>query len=251
MTGALTERLLASAAIEEADRVLDIGCGNGQATRLAAWRASLRLDGGVDLSDAMLDRARNDAAAERLTNVRFERGDTQVHPFPPAAFDVAISRFGVMFFDDPAAAFTNIGRALRTGGRLAFLCWQEALRNEYVAVPLGAAVAHVPGPDVGGPDEPGPFSLADPARIDDVLTGAGFEDISRVPAEAQMRLGDDAADAVDFLSGTGLAGPSSRAWTPPRRDGDSTPCETLCGPTSNPTALTWAAPPGWSPPADP
>ncbi|MGH9214622.1 MAG: class I SAM-dependent methyltransferase [Acidimicrobiales bacterium] len=205
MTGAFTERLLSAAAIEAADRTLDIGCGNGQTTRLAARRAGRGLALGVDLSAAMLDCARRDAADEGLTNVRFERADAQVHAFPPAAFDVAVSRFGVMFFDDPVAAFTNICRALQPGGRLAFLCWQEALRNDYVAVPLGAALAHVPVPDVGGPDAPGPFSLADPGRIDEVLTDAGFEQITTASVEAQMRLGDEADDAVEFLGGTGLA----------------------------------------------
>ncbi len=205
MTGAFTESLLSAAAIEATDRVLDIGCGNGQTTRLAARRASRSLVLGVDLSSAMLDRARQATADEGLTNVAFERGDAQVHAFTPPAFDVALSRFGVMFFDDPVAAFTNIRRALRAGGRLAFLCWQEALRNEYIAVPLGAALAHVPVPDVGGPDTPGPFSLADPGRIDEVLTRAGFEQVATAPLEAQMRLGKDAEDAVEFLGGTGLA----------------------------------------------
>ena len=205
MTGAFTERLLSAAAIEVTDRVLDIGCGNGQTARLAARRASPGLALGVDLSAAMLERARRDAADEGLTNVRFERADAQVHAFPTGAFDVAVSRFGVMFFDDPVAAFTNICRALQPGGHLAFLCWQEALRNDYVAVPLGAALAHVPVPDVGGSDAPGPFSLADPGRIDEVLTRAGFEEIATVSVEAQMRLGDDADDAVEFLGGTGLA----------------------------------------------
>jgi len=205
MTGAFTEALLAAAAIGAADRVLDVGCGNGQTTRFAARQANRGLALGLDLSTAMVGRAQQNAADEGLTNVRFERGDAQVHPFPTGAFDVAISRFGIMFFDDPVAAFTNIGRALRPGGRLAFLCWQDALHNEYIAVPLGAALAHVPLPEVGGPEAPGPFSLADPTRIHDVLAKAGFEGVAAVPVEAQVRLGDDADDAVSFLAGTGLA----------------------------------------------
>ena len=205
MTGAFTEPLLSAAAIEATDRVLDVGCGNGQTTRLAARRASRGLALGIDLSSAMLDRARQDTADEGLTNARFEQADAQVHPFSPPAFDVALSRFGVMFFDDPVGAFTNIGRALRTGGRLAFLCWQEALRNAYIAVPLGAALAHVPVPELGGPEAPGPFSLADPGRVDEVLTRAGFEQVATAPLEGQMWLGKDADDAVEFLGGTGLA----------------------------------------------
>jgi SAM-dependent methyltransferase len=205
MTGPFTEPLLSAGAIEAADRVLDIGCGTGQTTRLAAQRANRGFALGVDLSSAMLDRAHQDAADEGLTNVRFEQADAQVHAFPPEAFDVVLSRFGVMFFADPVGAFTNIGRAVRPGGRLAFLCWQDALRNEYIAVPLGAALAHLPVPDIGGPGAPGPFSLADRGRIDEVLTQAGFEQVTTTPLEAQMWLGDDADDAVEFLSGTGLA----------------------------------------------
>jgi SAM-dependent methyltransferase len=205
MTGAFTEPLLSAAGIEAGDRVLDIGCGNGQTTRLAAQRADRGFVLGVDLSSAMLSRARQDAVDEGLTNVRFEQADAQVHAFPPEAFDVVLSRFGVMFFADPVAAFTNIGRAIRAGGRLAFLCWQDALQNEYIAVPLGAALDHVPVPDMGGPEAPGPFSLADPDRIDEVLTQAGFEQVTTTPLEAQMPLGESADDAVEFLSGTGLA----------------------------------------------
>jgi len=204
MTRAFTEPLLSAAAIVATDRVLDIGCGNGQTTRLAARRASRGRAVGVDLSSAMLDRARQDAADEGLTNVRFERGDAQVHVFPPQGFDVVLSRFGIMFFEDPVSAFTNIGRALLAGGRLAVLCWQGALHNEYIAVPLGAALDHVPVPDVGGPEAPGPFSLADPGRIDEVLTRAGFEQVATASLEAQMRLGENADDAVEFLGGTGL-----------------------------------------------
>jgi SAM-dependent methyltransferase len=205
LTGAFTDALLAAAAIGETDWVLDIGCGNGQTTRLAARGAPRGTALGLDLSTAMLERARGDAVAEGVTNVTFERGDAQVHPFAPGGFDVAVSRFGVMFFDDPAAAFANIGHALRSGGRLAFVCWQDALSNEYITVPAGALLEHVPLPDLGGPDAPGAFSLVDPDRITSVLTKAGFDEVTVSPVVTPMRLGGDADDAVAFIADNDIA----------------------------------------------
>ena len=127
-----SRRLLEAAQILTSDRVLDVGCGCGGTTRDAARIAGSGTALGVDLSRRMLDQARERSRAEGLTNVRFEQGDAQVYTFDANAFDVAISRFGVMFFDDPVAAFRNVGRALRPGGRVAFLVWQELRKNEWV-----------------------------------------------------------------------------------------------------------------------
>jgi SAM-dependent methyltransferase len=153
----------------------------------------------------MLARARDLAVAEGLTNVVFEQGDAQVHTLVPASFDVAISRFGVMFFADPVAAFRNVGRAVRRGGRLAFVCWQDLSRNEWLLVPVVAALEHVPMPDLGPPGAPGPFSLARANHIQDVLGPAGFEPVVVTALDGRIRLGDDANDAVAFLRGTGMA----------------------------------------------
>ena len=157
----------------------------------------------------MLARARATAAAAGLANVAFAQGDAQVYPFPPGAFDVAISRFGVMFFADPVAAFANIGRALRPGGRLVFVCMQAPGRSDlgrvFAAVtgrirpPAGAA-----GQDgAGGPETPGMFSLTDPARIAAVLAGAGLADVTTTPLDFPMVFGRDAADAAGFLFDSG------------------------------------------------
>jgi SAM-dependent methyltransferase len=205
MSAGFTPALLDAVAIAPADRVLDIGCGCGATTRLAARSASEGHALGIDLSGPMLRRAAADAAAEGLTNVTFQRSDAQVHAFRPAGFDVAISRFGVMFFSDPVAAFANVGTALVPTGRLAFLCWQDLTRNDWITVPAGAALAHVPFPDLGATDQPGPFSLAEPDRINQVLTDAGYRDLITTAIEAPVRLGDDADDAVEFLSGIGVA----------------------------------------------
>src|SRR6266545_878935 len=205
LTGAFTPSLLDAAAIGDTDRVLDVGCGNGQTTRLAARAAAHGSALGLDLSTAMLDRARREATAEGVTNATFERGDAQVHPFSPGAFDVAISRFGIMFFADPAAGFANIAAALRPGGRLVFVCWQDAMANEYLTVPAGALLELVPLPDLGGPDEPGPFSLADPDRIRSLLGKAELDQVTVTPVETPMRLGDDADDAVAFIAENDIA----------------------------------------------
>ena len=125
---------------------------------------------GVDVSERALDRARQLAAAEGLDNVRYELGDAQVHRFGPASFDVAISRFGTMFFSNPGAAFANIAAALRPDARLVLLVWQRRQDNEWVRVidaALGDA-AQPPPPDLDA------FSLGDAEATARLLEGAGF-----------------------------------------------------------------------------
>ncbi len=193
------DRLLAAAMIADGDRVLDVGCGNGQVTRLAARSAGRGRAAGIDLSAPMLDRARATAAEEGIANVTFERGDAQIHAFPAGAFDVALSRFGVMFFADPVAAFANIGRALRPGGRVAFLTLRSIDRGDLGAV-LAAMSGALPSPSQG----PGsPESLADPDRVRQVLTDAGFADVRPVDVEATQVWGRDVEDAAEFLCGWG------------------------------------------------
>ena len=136
-------RFLAANLIATGDRVLDIGCGNGQSSRDAARRATTASVLGVDLSASMLAEARRRAVAENVCNVEFLQADAQVHAFEPGGFDIAMSRYGTMFFADRAAAFTNIAAALRPGGRLAMLAWQAVAKNEWImscasCSPLGA-----------------------------------------------------------------------------------------------------------------
>ncbi|WP_037606885.1 class I SAM-dependent methyltransferase [Streptacidiphilus rugosus] len=196
--------LLAAAAIGPADRVLDVGCGVGQTTRLAAATAFRGSVLGLDLSAPMLARARALAAEEGLDRIVFEQGDAQVHPLPSAAFDAAISRFGIMFFADPVAAFGNVGRALRPGGRLAFVCMSDPARTEWVQV-YGAvrAALPLPSPEEAGTEGPGMFSLADPEVIREVLDAAGFAEVRTEPVEADGDFGRDADAAADLLLGSG------------------------------------------------
>jgi SAM-dependent methyltransferase len=197
--------VLDAAALATADRVLDVGCGCGGTTLRAAETAADAT--GVDISAPMLDHARARAAAAGVTNARFVQADVQTHAFEPATFDVAISRFGVMFFDDPVAAFSNVARALRPGGRLAFVCWQELGRNDWLLVPGMAAAQHVPLPDMGPAGGPGMFSLAEPDRVHKVLESAGFVDVDVAAFETPMLLagGGSLDETVEFLLATGIA----------------------------------------------
>ncbi|MGH9210682.1 MAG: class I SAM-dependent methyltransferase [Acidimicrobiales bacterium] len=200
-----TSYVLDAAAVEAGARVVDVGCGCGHTTRAAASRAAPGDVLGVDLSGPMLARARQLADDAGLGNVRFEQADAQAHSFPLHGFDAAISRFGVMFFDDPVAAFANIRTALDDGGRCAFVCWQPLGVNPWLSVPTEAMLGHVEPPEPGDPDAPGPFSLADPDCIRSVLDKAGFADIGIATIDEPLWLGHDPVEATNFLETTGMA----------------------------------------------
>ncbi len=191
---------MAAAEIAPSDRVLDVGCGAGQTTRDAARAASSGSALGVDLSTAMIEYARLAAAREGVTNASFEQADAQVHRFPADHFDVAISRTGAMFFGDPVAAFTNIARALRPGGRLVLLTWQGLPDNEWFREFFTALAAgrDLPAPP---PEAPSPFALSDPDRVRSVLAGAGFTDIELDAHSEPMWFGEDPEAAQRFLLG--------------------------------------------------
>jgi SAM-dependent methyltransferase len=155
---------------------------------------------GVDISASAIERARELAQAQGVRNVTFERADAQVHPFPQKRFDLAISRFGTMFFADPVAAFGNAGRALRPARRLVMMVWQDRERNEWdvairrsLAGPGGSAAAASAGPD--------PFSLADPPAVTGMLEAAGFADVTFTDVREPMYFGPDVAAALDWVRG--------------------------------------------------
>lgn len=199
--------LLDAARIEADDRVLDVGCGTGGTTCEAARVAKHGDATGFDISHSMIDAARERARALDVTNVAFEVADVQVGTFDPR-FDVAISRFGVMFFDDPVAAFANVRTALsRDAGRLVFACWQPVFANEWMLVPMSALAQHIPLPEPPAPGMPGPFSLGEPDRLDALLGDAGFRDVEIEPVTPALLLagGGTVDDAVAFLRSTGMA----------------------------------------------
>jgi SAM-dependent methyltransferase len=194
------EVLRRACGIQYRDHVLDIGCGTGQTTRQAARAARAGSALGVDVSAPAIRRARELAWAEGLRNVTFERADAQVYRFPPERFDLAISRFGTMFFDDPGTAFANIRRALRPAGRLVMMVWQAAERNEWdVAIrrSLGAAEGPVAVPSRGAD----PFSLADPPAVTEILEAAGFAGVTFTDVREPVHYGPDVAAALDWVRG--------------------------------------------------
>ncbi|GAA3969880.1 methyltransferase domain-containing protein [Actinomadura viridis] len=199
--------LLDAARVTERDRVLEIGCGAGDLTRQVARRAPAGQVTGADLSGPMLDRARRDAAAAGIGNVVFEQADVQVHPFPAGGFDTAVSKYGVMFFADPVAAFTNIRAALRPGGRLAFVCPQPPEDCGWYVIPVAALLGVPPRPRAVVDAYPGPapamFSLSDRDRLGEVLAAAGLIDVSVAPVHLPLRFGQDAAEAAGVFLASG------------------------------------------------
>lgn len=195
-----TEVLRRACGIQPHDHVLDIGCGTGQTTRQAARTARAGSALGVDISAPAIERARELARAQGLRNVTFERADAQVHRFPRERFDLAISRFGTMFFDDPGAAFANIRGALRPAGRLVMMVWQAHERNEW-DVTICQALGAAGGPGAlrsGGPD---PFSLADPPAVTEILEVAGFAGVAFTDVREPVYYGPDVDAALDWVRG--------------------------------------------------
>ena len=173
------------------ERILDVGCGAGASS--LALTARVGAGGqvlGVDISEPLIGRAR--ALAPQDMPVRFQVADASSVELPDAAFDILFSRFGVLFFDDPTAAFAHLRRALRPGGRVAFVCWRGVAENDWVRLPMDAIKAIVPPTAPPGPETPGPFSFADRGRVARILTAAGFTDSAIVPFDASVPFGEGA-----------------------------------------------------------
>jgi SAM-dependent methyltransferase len=204
------ERLRAAAGVRRGDQVLDIGCGAGQTAREAARAAAPGSVLGIDVSAPMLERARELTMAEGLDNVTYEHGDAQVHPFASGRFDLAISRFGTMFFADPVAAFANIARALRPGGRLVALVWQPAERNEWEAA-IDAAVGPSPAPA----DALEPFSLGDPDTTTRILRRAGLGAVRFDDVDEPVYYGRDVPEALEWVRGFRSTKDALAALSPP------------------------------------
>ena len=202
MHAPFTALILDAAALRAGGNVLDVGCGCGGTTLAAARLVAPGRATGLDLSGPMLARARSGAAAAGLSNAVFQQGDAQVHELEPGTFGTVISRFGVMFFADPVAAFANIRSATRSGGRLVFACWQPLAENQWLLVPGAALAEHVPpAAGLGSGDRPGMFAFADPERLRPILAAAGWRDVQITSEHASILVGGGGSvdDAVEFL----------------------------------------------------
>jgi SAM-dependent methyltransferase len=201
------DAMLARAALAAGEQIVDVGCGCG-ATSLAV--ADVVGPGGtilgVDVSAPMVARAKERSAGR--ANVSYALGDATNHPFPRTT-DAVVSRFGVMFFESPVASFTNLRAALRPGGRLVFVAWRTVAENPWIRLPAEVASKHVAIDAAPDPEAPGPFSLGDRARIERLLTGAGFGDIDVRPFDHDVVLSRAGVEqAVDFAL---MTGPTARA----------------------------------------
>ena len=189
----VAQLLLDHADIEGRTRALDVGCGGGSQSRELAARLGANASVmGVDISGPLLEVARNRSQATSADHaaVDFVEADAASYPFEANSFDLVFSRFGVMFFEDPVAAFSNIHSALQPGARLAFCCWQNVQKNDWVLQPLQAAFEHIPAPPKPDPHAPGPFAFADPDRVRSILSASGFVDIELAPRDITMQFGE-------------------------------------------------------------
>lgn len=202
-----TEQLMVHAAPADGQRVLDIGCGTGDTSlRAASAVGAAGAVHGVDISQPMLELARTRAKDARVAHATFALGDAQTDTLGDAA-DLVISRFGVMFFEQPVAAFKNIHAHTKPGGRMVFVCWQPVRENEWVHIGLGIAKKHVAFPPPPDPHAPGPFAFADIERTLGILGDAGWSNASAEPFAAKLNQGSSAQAAAESLM---LRGPISR-----------------------------------------
>jgi SAM-dependent methyltransferase len=195
-----SEIALKAANARPGERVLDIGCGTGSTT--AELAKAVGPNGrvlGVDISEPLVGAAR----AQGLANATFEVGDATTYSFEAESVDLVFSRFGVMFFGDPVAAFTNIRHALKPGGRLVFICWRTPKENPWAGVPMHAADPHLPPMERPGPEDPGQYSFGDRARVERILTGAGFAAPSFEPVDLMLDQGKDIPDVLERISDFG------------------------------------------------
>jgi SAM-dependent methyltransferase len=198
----IADALLDAARLRPGLRVLDVGCGCGATTLAAAKSVAPAGEAyGIDLSAPMLDVARRRAETAGLTNIAFRQADAQAFGLPTGAYDLATSRFGTMFFADPAAAFANVAAALRSGGRLCIATWQPLDANDWLAVPGAALLPYGSLPESTGP---GMFAQSDPIVITTILHAAGYTAIEVTPVSVVLALGADAEEATGYLAGTGI-----------------------------------------------
>jgi SAM-dependent methyltransferase len=207
----LTQAALAHAAPRRGAAVLDVGCGTGATTVALAELAGPEADvAGIDVSAPMLAAAEALVQERKLKNVRFFRADAMLHRFETPAADLLFSRFGVMFFDDPIRAFTNLRSALEPGGRVSFVCWRSAADNPFFRVPLAAALPLLGPQEPADPHAPGPMAFAQADRVRHILESSGYDAVRIAPLESTLIAGGPGArrETTGFLM---QIGPVARA----------------------------------------
>lgn len=197
----VTEAALAAAAPKPGESVVDVGCGTGTTTlRIAEAVGPSGQVLGVDISEQQLALARQRVAAAGVTQVQLVLDDAATHAFGPNSFDLCFTRFGVMFFADPVAAFRNIRSAMKPSGRLLLAVFRSGSENPWTTASVVAIRHLVPPPPALGPEEPGQFSWSDPARVRRILDGAGFNNVVLTPLDLSLNLGADAVEAAEFAT---------------------------------------------------
>jgi SAM-dependent methyltransferase len=203
-------RALHALAPRAGETIADIGCGCGRTTlQLAEAVGPSGAVTGLDISRPMLEVARRRAEAAGLEQARFQEADAQTAAFEPGGFDALFSRFGVMFFSDPDAAFANLRRALKPGGRLTFVCWRPFVDNRWMRTPFEAALPFLPPLPPADPLAPGPFAFADAERVRGILGVAGFERIAITPFDAEIG-GSDLDQTLNLAFNVGALGSALR-----------------------------------------
>jgi SAM-dependent methyltransferase len=222
MLAPVTKELSARVGAVAGLRLLDIGCGTGDTTLMLAEAVGPQGHvTGLDISAPMLGLARTRAAEtgrEGRASIDLILGDAATHAFPPAAADLVFSRFGVMFFGDPTAAFANIRAGMRTGARLAFAAWRPPADNPWVAIPQKTVAPYLPPQDAPAPGLPGQFAFGDANHVTRILEGAGFTDIVHRVHPVTQPVGRDLDEAVDRASNFGSTGRALAAADAPARE---------------------------------
>lgn len=200
----LNAMLTKSAGVASGHKVIDVGCGTGDlALHLAEVVGPTGAVLGADLSAPMLALAERRRAERGYGHLRFQQVDAQTHAFEPAAYDLALSRFGVMFFGDPVAAFRNVRRALRPSGRLAFVCWAPIEKNPWLEMPMQVGVRWLGPAQPQPPRAPGPFAFSEAAYVEQILGAAGYANIELAPVETVLPGAPTAAQEADFVRNMG------------------------------------------------
>jgi SAM-dependent methyltransferase len=201
----LTEVLIARARIRSGECVIDVGCGTGATTlQLADAVGAHGSVLAIDISEPLLAVARRRLMQGGHANLRLVRGDAQTHRFERGCYDLAVSRFGVMLFGDPVGAFGNLARALRPGGRLAFVCWAPIEDNPWFALPLQVGIERLGPPEPRPPRAPGPLAFSEQDYVDEILSAAGFADIRIDPLHTALPGAGSAREEAELACQVGL-----------------------------------------------